>query len=164
MAEYTKKHWSGINEAGTVMGMKALLLVHRFLGQRGFRIFLYPVMFYYYVVRKEARLASNIYLQKIKSFLPIESQVELSSFRHFIMFGEVLLDKFLAWMGQFGKEDVVFETPEVFVGNGRGGIIIVSHLGNAEICGALMEHLPELRITALVHTEHAEKFNSIIKF
>lgn len=158
-----KTHWSDVSEAGTVFGMKTLLFVHRFLGNRCFRLFLYPVIFYYYIARKEARLASQEYLQRITPYLSTKSQMNLSSFQHFMMFGEVLLDKFLAWMGYFDKSNVFLENRSVFDGNTRGGIIIVSHLGNAEICGALMEFLPNIRITALVHTEHAEKFNSVIK-
>jgi len=155
-------HWSGVDEAGTVFGMKVMLWVYRALGMRGFRILLYPVMLYFFCVRKEARKASREYLLKISPHLNMPISNTLSPFKHFLMFGEILLDKFLAWMGQFGKDDVIFESPGVIPVNQKGGIIIVSHLGNSEICGALMEHLPDLKITALVHNQHAEKFNSVI--
>ena len=157
-----KTHWSGVNEAGTVLGMKIMLWVYRVLGLRGFRIILGPVMLYYFFVRKEERLASEQFLSKVAQFQKDNSAGQLSSFKHFMMFGEVLLDKFLAWMGEFGKNDVVFESPGVIPASSKGGIIIVSHLGNSEICGALMEHLPDLKITALVHNKHAEKFNSLL--
>ncbi len=160
-----RKHWSGISESGTVLGMKFLLLTYNIFGRRGFRFFLFPVMVYYYLSRREARMASKQYLQQVCQFLPNENHSELSSFRHFIMFGEILLDKLLVWMGQIRKQDVVFETPDTIreiEENRRGGIIIVSHLGNFEIGSALAHQAPNLRLTILVYTQHAKKFNALM--
>lgn len=165
MAKQTK-HWSKIGETGTLLGMKLLLLTYRLFGRRGFRILLFPVMSYYYLTQKKARHASAQYLAKLSQTLAPENQAKLSSFRHFLMFGEILLDKILVWMGHIRKEDVIFETPVAFQhidNNQRGGIIIVSHLGNTEVCSALAHQLPNLRLTVLVYTQHAEKFNSLMK-
>ncbi len=161
-------HWSRAGEAGTFLGMKLMLLAYRIFGRIGFRFFLYPVMVYYYLVRKEARLASKQYLERIQPFLQKDQKRSLSSFQHFITFGELLLDKFLAWMGKIRREDVVFETKTLLnnINNGgyeRGGIIIVSHLGNTEICNALAYQLPNIRLSLLVYTQHAEKYNSLVK-
>ena len=162
----SQSHWSSIGEAGTLIGMKLLLLVYRIFGRPGFLIFLFPVMSYYYLFRKQARQASRQYLQQIRPFLPVEQQASLSSFRHFLMFGEILLDKLLVWMGHIRKENVVFETPKLIKEidyNRKGGIIIVSHLGNFEVGSALGNQVPDLRLTILVYTRHAEKFNSLMK-
>ena len=162
----TTTHWSRIGESGALVGMKLLLLVYRIFGRLGFRICLFPVISYYYLSRKEARQASTQYLQQIRPLLPVEQQASLSSFRHFLMFGEVLLDKLLVWMGRIRKEDVVFETPdtikEIEIAH-RGGIIVVSHLGNFEVCNALANQTPDLHMTILVYTRHAEKFNALMK-
>lgn len=159
-------HWSKITESGTLLGMKILLLVYRVFGRWGFRVILFPVMIYYYLTNKEARFASQQYLHQLRPLLNDQQRQGVNSFRHFLMFGEILLDKFLVWMGRIRREDVVFEAPEMF---GRvdksqeGGIIIVSHLGNTEVCSALAHQLPGVRLTLLVYTQHAEKFNSLIK-
>ena len=146
-----------------MLGMKLLLIVYQLSGRWGFRIFLYPVMTYFYLVRREARQASRQYLQKLSAQ---NSDLELSSFKHFLMFGEVILDKFLVWMGKIGKNDVVFENVEemaAFDQNRQGGVIIVSHLGNNEVCAALADYLPQIQLTLLVYTQHAEKFNALIE-
>ena len=159
-------HWSKVGEAGTLLGMQFLLLVYRIFGRNGFRILLFPVMSYYYLSRHEARTASRQYLQQLATELSYEQRAKLSSFRHFLMFGEILLDKFLVWMGQIRRDDVVFESPRVFDAintSRRGGIIIVSHLGNTEVCSALAHQLPDIHLTLLVYTQHAEKFNSLMK-
>ncbi|OXY81031.1 lipid A biosynthesis acyltransferase [Oceanimonas doudoroffii] len=160
------KHWAGIGEAGTLLGMKSLLLAYRLFGRTGFRILLLPVMTYFYLRRRQARQASRAYLRRVARQLPPEQRAGLTPFRHFWGFGEILLDKLLVWMGHIRPRDVIFETPAAFdeVDQGRsGGIIIVSHLGNTEVCSALAHQLPDIAVTMLVHTRHAEKFNRLMK-
>ena len=149
-----------------LIGMKLLLLVYRVFGRSGFSVCLFPVMCYYYLVRKEARQASRQYLLKVRPLLPPGEEAGLTSLRHFLMFGEILLDKLLVWMGRITREDVVFETPALIrqIDHDRkGGIIVVSHLGNFEICNALANEIPGMRLTVLVYTRHAGKFNSLMK-
>lgn len=159
-------HWSRIGESGAVIGMKFMLLVYRLLGRSGFRVCLFPVMVYFYLVRRTARRASQRYLRRIRPLLPAERRSGLSSFRHFLMFGEILLDKLLAWMGRIRREDVVFATPDVMHDieiNRNGGVIVVSHLGNFEICNALAQQIPNINLTILVYTRHAQKFNTLMR-
>lgn len=159
------RHWAKTEEAGSILGMKFLLIIYRLFGRWGFRLMLLPVMIYFYLFRTEVRLASKQYLQRIALMMPRQVRPK-SSFRHFLMFGEILLDKFLVWMGHIRKQQVVFVTPngiDEFDNNREGGVIVVSHLGNNEICSALAEHLPNIQLTLLVYTRHAEKFNAIIQ-
>jgi len=159
-------HWSRRGESGTVLGMKFMLLIFRIFGPRGFRLLLYPVIVYYYLFQPKARAASKQYLQQISHFLPEDKRAGLSSFRHFVMFGEILVDKLLAWMGKILSDDVEFETPDILSKMNterKGGIIVVSHLGNFEVCSALANQLPNLKLTILIYTQHAEKFNRLMK-
>ncbi|WP_417224690.1 lipid A biosynthesis acyltransferase [Amphritea sp.] len=161
-----KKHWSGVAEAGSLLGMRFLLLVYRLFGRWGFRLILLPVISYFYLTRRQARQASAEYLTRLLKTFPQCHQAGLSTVRHFWCFGEILLDKLLVWMGRIHREDVVFATPEVFEEvdrSTRGGVILVSHLGNTEVCSALAHQLPNIKITMLVHTRHAEKFNTLMQ-
>ncbi len=146
--------------------MKFMLLVYLVTGRWGFRLILFPVMVYFYLVRGEARRSSKQYLQHLQKFAGVNQVGTLSSFKHFLMFGEVILDKLLVWMGRIRKQDVVFENPAVIDSvdsNKKGGIIIISHLGNVEVSNALAHQKPNLRLTILVYTKNAEKFNSLMK-
>ena len=162
----SSKHWSKVSEAGSFIGMKLLLVCYRLFGKYIFRLMLAPVILYFYATNKHARLASFEYLSNLRSILPPHKQSKLSSVRHFWTFGEILLDKFLVWMGHIQKQDVIFETPEAFKfmeSDNRGGIIVVSHLGNTEICSALAHQMPDIKVTMLVYTKHAEKFNKLMR-
>ncbi|MBN3564435.1 LpxL/LpxP family acyltransferase [Aliamphritea spongicola] len=161
-----QQHWSRVGEAGTILGMRVLLLVYSVFGRAGFRIILFPVMCYYYLVQGEARRASAEYLQQIRPLLPQAQASKLTSFKHFMAFGEALLDKFIVWMGKIRREDVTFATPELFAqleSHQQGGLIVISHLGNSEVCNALAHQVDGIRLTVLVHTHHAAKFNSILR-
>ncbi len=163
MAE-SGKHWAGITEAGSLLGMKTLLLAYKVFGRWGFRLILLPVMTYFYLVRAQSRHASEEYLGRFKAVYA-EADTRLSSFWHFWTFGEILLDKLLVWMGHIQRQDVVFENPDAMSeldNSQQGGIIVVSHLGNTEICSAIAYQLPDIRVTMLVYTQHAEKFNQLM--
>ncbi len=159
------RHWSKLSESGTVLGMKLLLAAYHVFGRMGFRIILFPVMSYYYLKNSTARNASKEFLRQVAMTSSNPEHEKLSSFKHFITFGEIILDKFLVWMGEIGRTDVVFETPETLSRldvSKQGGVIIVSHLGNVEVCNALGQQLKNIRLTLLVNTENAEKFNSLM--
>jgi len=159
------QHWSKIGEAGSILGMKTLLTFYKLFGRNVFRVALLPVIGYYFLANKRARQASQAYLKKAKPLCPVQSE-KLTSFRHFWTFGELLLDKFLVWMGHIQHQDVVFHnqaTMQHMDQRQKGGVIVVSHLGNTEICSALAHQMPNVKVTMLVYTQHAEKFNRMLK-
>jgi len=160
------KHWSGVGEAGSLLGMRILLFAYRLFGRWGFRLILLPVISYFYLTRKQARQASAEYLTRLSATFPHCIKKGMTSRQHFWTFGEILLDKLLVWMGHIRRDDVVFETPAAFSEldqSNQGGVILVSHLGNTEVCSALAHQLPDIRVTMLVYTQHAEKFNTLMK-
>ncbi|SEF60167.1 LpxL/LpxP family acyltransferase [Marinobacterium lutimaris] len=160
-----RSHWASINESGTLLGMKILLGIYRLFGRTAFRVVLWPLMVYYYLSRSVARGASGEYLQRMRAQVPEQLPAKLAGLRHFVTFGESILDKFLVWMGRISREDVSFEDEAAISQldkSRQGGLIVVSHLGNIEICRALAYHLPDIRLTILVHTRHAAKFNALL--
>ncbi|MDO6566969.1 lipid A biosynthesis acyltransferase [Alteromonas sp. 1_MG-2023] len=160
------KHWTQVQEGGTVLGIKILLFIYQVFGRAVFSIILMPVMAYYFVTNTMARQSSKQYLENLAPFLPAQRQSELNSFKHFVAFGNMLLDKLLAWMGKIDTKAIVFETPSVvdkIKASGQGALVVVSHLGNIEVCNALRQKLDEVKLTILVNTEHAEKLNSLMK-
>jgi len=145
--------------------MRLLLIVYTVFGRWGFRLILYPVIFYYYLTQHHARASSKTYLARVKPYVKYASK-PLTPFYHFVAFGEALLDKFLAWMGKISFDDVVYESDDFFeqmTDVGQGGIIVVSHLGNMEVCNAIAHQQPGLKLNLLVYTKHAKKFNALMK-
>ncbi len=160
-------HWSQIQEAGGLLGMKIMFFLYRWLGRWVFNLALYPVIAYFFVTNRVARRASIDYLNRLKQigFLPQHTSVYRQSFIHFVHFGKNLLDKLSAWSGAFNYDNVRFQNRDEFlrmIDQGKGAIIIVSHLGNLEVCRALANESQRLQLNILVHTKHAEKFNKLM--
>ncbi len=161
-------HWANMEERGILWGMRFLLAVYLLLGRPFFRLFLYPVVAYYFVVNRRARLASMEYLDRLRQCFP---HLEISgsgwfSYRHFLNYAECLLDKIVVWLGRFDMKSVVFFDRKVFLDllqSGRGALIVTAHLGNLEVCRALADERRRLRLNILVHTKHAEKFNRLLE-
>ena len=114
------QHWSTMKEAGALSGMRFLIGVYKFCGRTVFSVILAPVMVYFFIRRTEARRASIEYLKRVRAKYP-ESlpgrSITWLSFRHFLAFGNSLLDKYIAWSQSVtdvamdpDEEEILFES------------------------------------------------------
>lgn len=162
-------HWSKRQEQGTIFGIKLLLAIYSLLGRKVFNLILKVVIGYYHLVGKDAKQASEVYLSQLKSYAQqhsFELPEKLDSYHHLLSFGHTMLDKLAAWKGDFSVENLTIHGQENFqrmVDNKQGVVILGSHLGNIELCRALGRRHSHIKINALVFTEHAERFNSVMK-
>ena len=161
------QHWSQVQEAGAVVGIKTLFWIYRLLGRPVLYLAMTPVMIYFFVIRTSARRASIDYLNRLHHADPQQPPASLwLSFKHFFSFAECLVDKLAAWSNQIQRTQLTLHNHQQFtnmIAEGRGAVILVSHLGNLEICRMLAEVNPTLRLNILLHTKHAQKFNQLAK-
>lgn len=162
------KHWAQIGESTFVLGLWFLYGVHRLLGRVPFRVFLYPVVLYYWATRRVARHASREYLQQMHAHLrvPEHQPTWRNSVKHFLSFAETLLDKTLVASGRYNMESVRFEGERLMhdsMQRREGGVFVTAHMGCLELCQALAQQQPGLRIHVLVHTKHAQQFNRVLR-
>jgi len=146
-----------------------MVSIYSVLGRAVFNIVLVPVMAYFFMRRGRTRRASMNYLQKVKRSYPEKFQNRLLiwlSYRHFLTFGQSLLDKYIAWSQvptdiamNPGDEKVLFD----LVASGRGCLVIGSHFGNLEYSRGISVRHPELVINVLTFDQHAEKFSSLMR-
>ncbi|KPA53133.1 acyltransferase [Photobacterium leiognathi subsp. mandapamensis] len=164
-----QQHWSSHAERGTILGIKTLLAVYSLLGRKAFNLLLKAVMGYYYLTGKKARKASEDYLEQLESYASdnqLALPAKLNSYDHLLSFGHTMLDKLVAWQGDYSEKNLTIHGDEHFneLAKRKQGIIVLgSHLGNLELCRALSSRHPDIKINALVFTEHAERFNAVLK-
>lgn len=163
------QHWSEINEATSVLGIRILFFVYRVLGRGVFNVFLMPVIAWYFCFQGRARRASLDYLRRVQEQggLSPGASLGIYNIRHFFAFGVGLLDKLAAWSGGLTPGEVTYcERREEFlrvVQSGRGCLLIASHLGNMEVSRMMADTHRRVKLNILVHTKHAESFNRLLK-
>ncbi|PHM64194.1 putative glycosyl transferase [Xenorhabdus stockiae] len=165
-----RRHWSDIKERKGLYGMKFMLTVYRHLGRKPFEWLLYPVVGYFWATGGLQRQASQQYLTRLKQTMQhkkIAIPSGLNSYRHYLRFGGAMLDKIASWRGdlKWGKDIEFADGAEDILlgGDSRGKLLLVSHLGDIEVCRALAQHAGQRTINALVFTEHAQRFKQIIE-
>lgn len=163
------EHWARQNERGAYWGLVLMFWLYRLGGQLLFGLVLYPVMVYFFVFGATARRASRLFLRRVYASGQSEFKIEPGywhSFRHMLTFGYAILDKLAIWMGSIDNSRIHFPNREFLrarIREGRGGVILASHLGNLEICCALSQQTPDLKLNVLVHTRHAQNFNAFLQ-
>ena len=165
----TNAHWSKRQEQGTIIGIKLMLAIYSLLGRKVFNLILKLVMRYYHLTGKDAKQASETYLAQLSGYASqqqIELPQPLDSYHHLLSFGHTMIDKLAAWKGDFNVDNLTIHGQDQFqemVDNKQGVLLLGSHLGNIELCRALGRRHKHIKINALVFTEHAERFNTVMK-
>ena len=162
-----QQHWAHMNEFSFIAGMRFLFWVYRWLGRGPFRIVLYPVLIGYLITKPAARAASRNYLQHLHHYNPsLNLNPNLVNiWRHFTAFADSILDKMLLWGGLFKLDNIHYEGQGPILkqmAQGQGGLFICAHLGNLELCRLAAKRCPGLKMTALIHTKHAQAFNQLL--
>jgi predicted LPLAT superfamily acyltransferase len=166
-----RQHWAQLEERGVYFGLRATLLTYRLFGRIGFALMLYPIIAYYFLVSGSARRASLAFLARVAAQPAGREALGGApgwrhAFRHMLCFGEAILDKIVTWTGEIALADLDLVDHQLFDAlclQGRGGVLIASHLGNVEVCRALGGQQRGLRINVLVHTRHSETFNRLMR-
>ena len=161
-------HWSRLAERGTLLGLRTVFVCYRLLGARAARWMLYPVVGYFFLTGRAARAASLDYLRRVgeRKGNGIPAPGWRASYRHMLAFGQSGLDKLAAWMGELDRVPVDFPNRAEFdrlAATGRGVVLIGSHLGNLEMTRALANQQRQVTINAVVFSDHALHFNSLLQ-
>jgi predicted LPLAT superfamily acyltransferase len=165
-----KQHWAEQKEVKGLWGMRLMLLVWRLLGRRAFSLLLYPVVGVYWLTAHRARKASQSWISRVRTQLAARNMpvpANLTSFRHFLRFGDAMLDKIAGWRGELRLgRDVLFApgAEQTLNASGTTGkLLLASHLGDVEACRALAQLEGSKTINALVFNDNAQRFKQIMQ-
>lgn len=147
-----KTEWEGKTGGGS-FGQNFLLWLFRSVGVKYIYPILYPIIPFYMLFGKKSRNSSLWYLRN--QFHLSGLHLLSSSFKNYILFGQVVLDKFALIAGrknQFKVERGTTEDSGVIQGmlDGEKGFIIAgAHVGCLELAGMSLVH-NQKRINAIV--------------
>ncbi|WP_394564296.1 acyltransferase [Pantoea sp. SGAir0180] len=164
------QHWARQKEVKGLWGMRLMLLVWRVLGRRAFTLLLYPVVGVYWLTATTARHASQHWLARVREQLRVRQKpvpANLTSYQHFLRFGQVMLDKIASWRGELhvGRDITFAPGAEALLDlrNPQGKLLLASHLGDVEACRALAQLNSSKVINALVFSDNAKRFKQIME-
>lgn len=162
-------HWSSLREAGTLTGLRFLMLIYRCFGRRIFSFLLFPVAIYFVLFRPIARRASLDFLRSHQQHFPKQWTHKPNLWHvimHFQSFAETILDKLLAWSAEISIDEFDLPNPELveqFMADQRGQLIIGTHLGNLEYCRGFIQRYRNTAINILIYDKHAINFINMMQ-
>ncbi|WP_127960179.1 glycosyltransferase family 2 protein [Serratia microhaemolytica] len=164
------EHWAKQREVKGLWGMRIMLAVWRLLGRGTFSLLLRPVVAGYWLTSKRGRIASQHWINTVRHYCAerqLPTPQPFNSYRHFLRFGDAMLDKVASWRGELQLNRDVFFAPgarEAFTTyQPQGKLLLVSHLGDVEVCRALARHEGVKTINALVFTQNALRFKQVMQ-
>jgi len=162
-----RSHWATLDERGRYLGLRIGVLLWRLLGRRGCLIVLSPVVAYFWLTGSQSRRASLQFLARAFAARGDGRHPSWgASLGHFMHYAARILDGFIARIGGADARMIISDDPAglaKFAADPRGGIIIVAHLGNAELSRALLDARSQARLVVLVHTRHAMHYERLLR-
>lgn len=162
-------HWAQQNERGNAAVLWLTAWMVRHLPVWVVRGCCALVCGYFYATSAAQRRHIREYQQRLKATFPDCRLPENGAvYRQFAAFGEAITDRFAVWQHKIRYADLVVDDADNLYADirqrdGRGQILICSHLGNVEICRALVSHHIGFKMNVLVHSQHAQAFNRALK-
>jgi predicted LPLAT superfamily acyltransferase len=161
------ENWAGMRERGSYWGVQLFAVVYRLLGRGACVALLAPAITFFYVTGTAQRRASQAYLERVWKAGHLRRKPGLlEGLRHYMAFGEAMIDKLAAWIGDVAPEDLdgvhdgLFRAAEL---DPRGGFVITAHFGNPEVIRAVAGVSGRFRVNVLMHTTVAERFSRLME-
>jgi predicted LPLAT superfamily acyltransferase len=147
--------WLEQRERGNLAAVRLMTWLTRVLGHRAGRALLVPICGYFIAFAPRARRASRAYLRRILAAPVGIAQV----FRHFHVFASTLLDRIEMLSAGSARFDIrIHGAPalDALLEQGRGCLLIGSHLGSFEILRAFGERQQNRPINLVMHEGNAK--------
>jgi predicted LPLAT superfamily acyltransferase len=164
-------HWSTQQERGSLLLMRLTAFSVRLFGRRLLAPVLYLIVLYFFVSARGARRHIRQYQTYLADWsgnaalYPTLGKV----FGQFIAFADNLLDRLDVWRGRLRFEQVQLVDPTGIrprllrsQHGGRGEMLVVTHLGNPDVCRAMAELGEQVPLNVLVHNRHVAQFNRLL--
>src|SRR5919206_1468630 len=146
--------WTREPERGSRFLLRLMVRITLGLGWRVGHALLYPITAYFLLSSARARAASREFLA-----LALGRQPGLADlFRHFFTFASTILDRVFLLTGRTEGYEVRvegLERLEARIAEGRGCLLLGSHLGSFEVLRALADQGCPVPVKALMYEENA---------
>jgi len=166
-----ERHWSAHRERGSFFLMRLTAFCVRVFGRRLLAPLLYLIVLYFFASARGARRNIRQYQAYLAAWSGNAAlRPTLGSvFGQFMAFADNLLDRLDVWRGRLRFEQVQLVDPSGVRARllrsrqgGRGEMLVVTHLGNPDVCRAMAELSEQVPLNVLVHNHHVAQFNRLL--
>lgn len=133
--------WSRQRERGSSFLLQVMLWITLHLGWHAANLLLYPIAACFYATSPEVRAASRTFLSRARERRATRADV----FRHILSFARVTLDRVFLLSGRtegFRLEVHGLDTLAALAAQGRGCVLLGSHLGSFEVLRMVARDCP----------------------
>lgn len=163
-------HWAQQAERGNLFFLNITRWIVTYLPLWAIRTVTFIVVCYFFLTSRRARRNISCYQQRLRRQFPFLRLPHAAVFRAFLAFGESITDRFAVWQHKIHYTDLIVDDADRLYADiaqhGHGQILVCSHLGNIEICRALIksgQHREDFKLNVLVHSRNAEAFNKALE-
>jgi len=156
-----KAHWLGAAQRGSPALIRFIVWVALRAGRTVARAMLYPIVAYFVTFSVQPRRASRAYLARALERAPGLRDI----FRHYHTFAATLLDRVYFLSGRHDELELRVDGREralALLGEGRGAVLLGSHLGSFEALRAAGASAPRLDISMLMDNANAQRMMRIL--
>ncbi len=166
------RDWTDVEERGHPRLFQFFLYLHRirFLNYWLARLFLYPIMTFFYLSEPELRQFSRTYLDRL--YATDGGREALGDppdhwdvYRHFLSFGRSIFDRFSLWLGHESKYRIISRGEDVFqscLKSREGGLLLSFHVGNFDLM-RFMAQERGITINIVAYWENAPFINNLLE-
>ncbi|HXO94353.1 MAG TPA: hypothetical protein VN825_09465, partial [Candidatus Acidoferrum sp.] len=150
--------WLNLPERGTPASLGLIAWIAERVGRPIARLVLYPITLYFLISARTARRASCEFLKRARG----SSVPYWDVLRHFYYFAATILDRVYLLHGEFDRFDVTIKGKEVLQRqneNGKGCILLGSHLGSFEVLRTLGVTQGGFSLKVLMDTAHNQNIS-----
>lgn len=139
-------HWTKSKEViKTNKPLKLVLILLKFIPGVVVRALIYPVSFFYWIFSSDARKAAVIYQKQLREFTGHNVPKRISSYRQIFSFALCIVEKLEGWLGKIKFSKIQYQNDDItsvleLLKQGKGAILITSHLGNMELLRSLSDY------------------------
>src|SRR5690606_3716008 len=154
--------WTARKERGSLLALRVMTWFARCCGRRVARLLLYPIVLYYMLTARDARMASRRYLSRVYG-RPVRWQDE---FAHVHAFASVLLDRVYFLLGRDDAFDIRLVRDDYRASDAaeraEGVFLMGAHMGSFEVVRMLSRQHEELKLVLLMYEENAKKISALL--
>ena len=143
-------HWTEKQEViKTNKPLKLLLVLFKWIPGVFVRALIYPVTFFYWIFSPEARRVAKEYQLRLREFTGRNIPPRISPYKQFLSFSLCVLEKMEGWLGKIKFSKIQYQNDDItsildLLKQGKGAMLITSHLGNMELLRSLSDYNEQL--------------------